>query len=533
MSGISSLLLGIVFALTSAAAPADASDRSAAAFCAALALVNDGKVDTQGLTELEAVARVAETLRASAPPAIERDLVTLHETVAAWADGTTGRMPMARTFAVLTDPGFAGVQGRIADYIAEQCDLRLGTGEYRVASDAIRAGRCPAWPRVGSPLTFNHFPNLPDIAGGNYFANDFWLGPGDPPRPGMFEAEPGGWAVFHGQYPRARYFAYHPNDQDLNNLKTLRDVDLDPDAGSVNPFREPAKPGSRNTYTAKLVFDIAPAEPEANTAYVGAKKDGIHPNFALTNLLRLYASDLGDGPNSGGVPLPAVTIFGADGKRQQHFPECEPYVEGEDPPRTDILFPSLPIADPRPQATPTWSTSSNFEAPSDTLANADVQYLATHFSRRFGDIFVVRGKFATTPNSRGGEPVSAKGKDARLWTLCVYNFWSGAASDCMLDHEARIDADGFYTIVVSERENRPANLEAQSASWLDWGAFLDGQLTYRMVYREDPLVRRIAFALNGGRVDAATRAYVPVATPCTKARFEAEGWQGCLAGPGR
>ena len=332
-----------------------------------------------------------------------------------------------------------------------------------------------------------------------------------------------------GQYPRSRYFAYHPNDQDLNNLATLCDVDLDPDPGSVNPFREVPKPGSRNTYTAKLVFDLPPAEPERNASYVGAKKDGIHPNFAVMNLLRLYATDLGDHPNSGGAPLPAVTLYAADGSRQKHFSECEPYVEGEEPPRTSLLFPSLPIADPRPKATPGWSTSSNFEAPSDTLANADVQYLATHFSRRFGDLFVVRGKFATTPNSRSGEPVSAEGKDARLWTLCIYNFWSGAASDCMLDHEASVDANGFYTIVVSEEANRPANLAEQSASWLDWGPFLDGQLTYRMVYRDDPLVRRVAFALNGGKVDAATVPYVPVAVPCTKERFEKAGWRGCLA----
>lgn len=533
MSDVYKRSIAVALACVFGASTASARDPNTEAFCSELASVNRGEVDIRGLTELESLARVAETLRNAAPITIESDLVRLHATVAAWADGTTGRMPMARTFAVLTDPEFAGVQGRIADFIAEQCGLRLGSGQYRVASDATRVGRCPAWPRVGSPLTFNHFPNLPDISGGNYFANDFWLGSGKRPRPGMFKAEPGGWVEFKGQYPRARYFAYHPNDHELNNLPTLRDADLDPDPGSTNPFREPPKPGSGNRYTAKLVFGLAPADPEPNTSYIGATKDGIHPTLAVTNLLRLYASDIGDGPNSGGVPLPAVTLYGADGERKQHFPECEPYVAGEDPPRTDLLFPSLPIADPRPKRTPGWSTSSNFEAPSDTLANADVQYLSTHFSRRFGDIFVVRAKFASTPNSRGGEPVSAKGKDTRLWTLCVYNFWSGAASDCMLDHEARVDADGFYTIVVSEEANRPANLEEQSATWMDWGAFLDGQLTYRMVYRESPLPRRIAFALNGGYVDADTAAYVPVALPCTKQLFEKDGWQGCLAAAGQ
>jgi hypothetical protein len=290
--------------------------------------------------------------------------------------------------------------------------------------------------------------------------------------------------------------------------------------------------GDANYYTAWLVFDQAIGNPPPNTYYVGAKKSGIKPTRWLWNMLRLYASDLGDGPNSGGVPLPAVTIYDAKGKLIQHFDECEPFEAGEKHAGTDILFPVLPIADHRAVYPAAWSTSSNFDSPSDTLANADVQYLATFFSRRHGDIFVVRARKLKTVNSRKGEPVSSRAVDIRLFTLCTYNIWSGSARDCMLDQELREDEEGFYTLVVSDAENRPENLEEMNATWIDWGPYLDGQLTYRMVYRGNEYARRIAFALNGGYVPSGMEDYVPRSAPCSADRFEQAGWKGCFSDAG-
>ena len=504
--------------------------RGAEDFCSTLEQVNSGSVETSDVSELAGHAKVVDTLlRAAEDQALRDDLIQLRDTFAAWAHAVDGQVPMQATFAILRDPELAGVQGRIADYIAEECGIRLGDGRYKVGTDASRRGRCPAWPSVGNPMTFNHFPNLPDISGGNYFAQRFWvLDSGETP-PGMFGVEAGGRVRIRGQYPQARYFAFHPNDEDLNNLKTLRDRDLDPDPGSVNPFREEPDTSGPHYYTAWLVFDQPPAEPAANTYYVGARKDGIKPTRWVWNMLRLYASDLGNGPNSGGVPLPAVTLFDREGEIVQHFDECEPFLPGEAHPETDILFPVLPIADHRAEDPPTWSTSSNFDSPSDTLANADVQYLLTTFSRRFGDIMVIRARQLKTPNTREGEPVSDPDSDIRLFTLCTYNIWSGSARQCLLDQDLLVDDEGFYTLVIADEAHRPANLESERATWIDWGPYLDGQLTWRMVYRENPFARRIAFALNGGYVPDSMQDYIPKAIPCTRARFEEAGWQGCLA----
>ncbi|MCZ6831861.1 MAG: hypothetical protein O7F73_20165 [Gammaproteobacteria bacterium] len=503
-------------------------EEQAQLFCDTLERVNSGGMNTDSLPELAGHAKVLRTLLDVAPAVIEGDLRQFHAIFASWAGAVSGDNPMLQTFRELSDPSLAGAEGRIGDYIADACGLRIGDGSYVEADRPSAQDICPGWPRIGSPLTFNNFPNLPDISGANYFANDFMMSRVGLALGDAFAVEPGGWVELHGQYPRARYFAYHPNDFDLNNLKTLRDVDLDPDPGSVNPFREVPAPGSKNYYTAKLVFTAAPDAPESNTSYVGVKKDGESSNRYLFNMLRLYASDIGDGPNSGGVPLPAVTIYAADGSVSQHFEECDLYAEGRPLLKTDLKFPELPIADHRARRTPVWSSSSNFDAPSDTLANADVQYLSTVYSRRFGNIFVLRAKYLTAPNTRSGEPVSTPGYDVRLYTLCNYNIWAGNAIDCMLDTELKVGDDGYYTLVISDQENRPGNLAAEQATWMDWGPFLDGQISFRHVFRENPRVSEIAAALDGTAVSESTQPYVPIALPCNTSTFEQGGWEACL-----
>jgi hypothetical protein len=514
--------------IITACGPSQTPEEQSIAFCEALTRVNAGGIDTTNMAELEGHEAVLAALLNVAPDAIADDLKQFHGVFESWAMAVSGENDMLDTFEELQKPSLAGAEGRIGDYIAQHCGLRLGDGSYREAPRASAQAICPGWPRIGSPLTFNNFPNLPDISGANYFGNDFFMSSLGVSVNDAFPVEPGGRVELRGQYPRSRYFAYHPNDMDLNNLKTLRDVDLDPDPGSVNPFREIPAPGSKNYYTAKLVFTEPSQTPAPNTSYVGTKKDGTTTNRYLINMLRLYASDLGDGANSGGVPLPAVTILVADGEMTQLFDECDLYAEGNDPLRSELLFPALPIADHRAAIPPYWSTSSNFEAPSDTLANADVQYLATVYSRRYGDIFVVRAKHLTAPDTRAGESHSATDKDVRLYTLCTYNIWAGSAVDCMLDNELAVDPQGYYTLVISDQAHRPSNLEPMHATWIDWGPYLDGQLSYRHVYRENPIVQEIAKGVLGQSVSEELRPFIPVATPCNRDEFEAGGWQACF-----
>jgi hypothetical protein len=528
---ISSVLL-FVSALLTGCDHGD-SPEDIATFCRTLDKVNTGALNTDGLGELDGHVLVVQTLLQSSPSSIRTDLTRVHDTLDAWAGAVSGEKSMIETFEQLSDPRLIGSEGRVTDYIAKYCGVDLDGIPWVEAEAGGTQDTCKAWPRIGTPLTFNNFPNLPDIAGSNYFSNTFFISKwaaffGVDTIKGAFVVEPGGKAVIHGQYPNARYFAFHPNDMDLNNLKTLRDEELKPDEGSTNPFQGIASGHQKNYYTATLEFSPPQTEPAPNTSYVGLRKDGVTKNRFVMNLLRMYHVDAGDGPGSGDVPLPALSIYDANGALVKHFEECNLFTPDVPEFTTEQIFPAFPVIDHRPRNPPQWTTSSNFDAPSDTLANADVQYLATHYSSRFGNIFVVRGKYLTAPDTRNGESPASPDKQVRLYNICTYNFWNGGANQCLLENQLQRDEDGYYTLVVSNEKNRPNNLQAQAATWMNWGPYLDGQLQYRYVYRENPIVMAIAAAAEGKSISSELRPYVPVAAACNAKDFERGGWEACL-----
>ncbi|MFK7731592.1 MAG: hypothetical protein AB8B48_08225 [Pseudomonadales bacterium] len=502
-------------------------------FCSTLESVNSGSIDAGSATDIDVQSLTTAAMLAASPPTLKEDWLTIHEAISGWAAAISGDQTMLDTFAGLTDADLVSAQGRVTDYIAAHCGIDLGGPRWNPAEPPESGDRCPAWPRIITPLTSNHFPNLPDIAGSNYFAHNIVISKwahklGIKQLRGAFIVPPGGWVEYHGQYPEARYFAYHPNDMDLNNLPTLRDKDLQPDPGSVNPFVKQPVLNRSNYYTARLVFGPEPEQIAPNTSYVGVKKDRVSANRFLVSMLRLYHVDAGNVPGSGNVPLPAVSFYNADGSIDRHFEACDLFDNTAAEIRTKRVFPALPLIDNRAKWLPEWSVSSNYGAPSDTMANADVQYIGTEYSSRFGELLVIRAKFLSAPDTRRGEPISTKNKQVRLYNMCTYNFWNGAAIQCKLDNDLLRDEEGFYTIVASSDKNRPDNLKRNSATWFDTGRFLDGQFQYRFVYRENDYVEAIADGVSGKPISAQLEKYVPHAVHCQKAVFERGGWLACL-----
>jgi hypothetical protein len=88
----------------------------------------------------------------------------------------------------------------------------------------------------------------------------------------------------------------------------------------------------------------------------------------------------------------------------------------------------------------------------------------------------------------------------------------------------------FYTIVVSEPEDRPANATLENGvTWLDWGPFLDGRLPMRNLMVDDPFWVDLAEAVDTGVVSPGfDESYVPVAAHCHTAIFEKDGIEGCF-----
>ncbi|RLQ20489.1 hypothetical protein DWB85_17210 [Seongchinamella sediminis] len=490
-------------------------------FCERLQQLLDGQLPiAHGHNEFIGHADTIRQLLEVAPAAIRDDLQALYDLLAEARDARG--LAVLGVFPKLCRPELAAIEGRIADYIAEHCGLRLDDGHY-VVGELTGKPLSTAWPGAGSPLTNNRFPYLLDTSASNYFSNRFWSGPGAPPD---FVAVPeGGHVVLRGQYLRCRYFAFHPCDIDTNTLPTLIDADIEPDAGSVNPFRQACGEGDDTCFTVKLRFLPRPAEPEPNTIYAGEKKHG-GDNQAVFLLLRTTDSVLGaDPPNSTGVPLPSMTVVAADGSVVEHHESCLPYADGQYPVET-THFAALPIPDYRAQvAAGKFSSRSNWGLPYDILASDDILYLGCPYSRRLGEVFVIRGKAFRTPDTPR-EPVYLQQAQIRGFTITNYNFWAGICNDAIVDRDLVLDAEGYFTVVVSGPENRPRNASADNqVNWMDWGPYLDGQLTFRLLLRTNPLLLRLRELAEGGAEDSELQPYLPRMGHCAKAEFETAGWQ--------
>lgn len=472
-------------------------------------------------------AEVLSALLEVAPDAIRDDLAFLHDLIADARDASGAAV--LGIFPRLTDPQLANVEGRISDYTADHCGIRLGDGRYE-AGKLVGESRVPGWPGLGSPLTNNRFPYLLDTSASNYFSNRFWHGENGPP--GFIGVPTGGRVVFRGEYLRARYFAFHPSDFDTNTLPTLVDVDIDPDPGSANPYRGPVPDGAGRRFTATLDFGPRPAEPARNTCYVAHKRGG-EPNPAVFNILRTTGSVLGASPpNSTGVLLPSVDVYDAAGNPTLHFDEADPYPPGEEPPVETTHFAPLPIPDWRGLARPgALDVKSNWGLPYDILASDDISYLGTMYSRRWGEVFVVRAMAFATPRTPEEPPWSERAQ-VRAFTVTNYNFWAGIANTSLIDREIARDADGAMTLVVSTAEDRPANATVDDGcTWFDWGPYLDGQLTFRFLIRRNPLLVALRRAVEHGEVSAEIAPYVPKTGHCSKVAFERDGWRAAIPAP--
>ena len=507
--------------------PTDDGSEPDSALCTTLGAINADEADLPVLPPYDHLAEVTALLAADASdPQLRADLELMSSSLGGVTATSEAGEPVLPALAALMAPDLVEAEHRVAMQLAERCGVLLADpstwpptpSQSTVATGEDARSRCEAWPQQTNALLNNRFPYTIDTSGANYWGF-------------RYSVDPGGWIELHGRYPDARYFSILPNDEDTNNLAQLTDVHIDPDPGSTNPWRTTEPTDGDDTYTVRLRFDEPPEDPEPNTSYVGLRADGTTPSQSGQVVFRIYGSDEGDHPNSAGVPLPAVTVYGPDGAVLSEHPECDPYPDGppDIEPSEVPSMPPLPFVSQRTPAEPTLSASSAYEQQVDLLSNPDVQYLSFFFSQRYGDLVVVRGEAITTPDTRSGESPSYEGMDAQGWTLCSYNVAAGIANTCLLDHELPVDQDGYYTAVVSRAEDRPDNATTDDGvGWLDWGPYLDNQVSFRLFPRSSEVAEAIAADVEAGE---RTDPHTPEAVYCTRETFEAGGADACFGSP--
>jgi hypothetical protein len=161
--------------------------------------------------------------------------------------------------------------------------------------------------------------------------------------------------------------------------------------------------------------------------------------------------------------------------------------------------------------------------------NPDNVYVATTVSYQPGRVVVVRGKAPTFPDTRHGVLITGD-EQVRFWSMCTNELRKPyPVTECSADDETSLDANGFYTYVISTPEDRPADTPSTAGStWLDWGAT---DVPVLLLLRH--MLASSSFAQSATHVEPGTLAadvmgdFAPHGMYCEKAAFEQGGAAAC------
>ena len=360
----------------------------------------------------------------------------------------------------------------------------------------------------------------------NYFVQPYYLTAGNQ-------------IVVHGVYPYSRYFsfiAYGSDGLPINNV-SIHDQQILPDAGSENPFST-ANPPTNNDQR-QYTLRISSSQPPFPSNTIAGLPSGVSQGFGFL-LYRIYLADDSKDP-AAGVPLPTITT--ASGTHRT----CS---RGE-----RAIFNKLfePVADRLvAQSAPAPSTvvrgASLFRRAGDLgglFPNPDNQYVFQASNWTPGTIIVIRGKAMTFPDTRhGGSTTEAT--DVRYWSMCSNELADPyPAVACASDDETAVDADGYYTYVVSMAKDRPKNATtAKGVTWLAWAKAGTKQVPPNTTYLRtmlpgdgfDHAVQSVpspqgeSADVLAGEAALAMAEYYPQGVLCTTTTFEAGGVDACFAG---
>ena len=333
-------------------------------------------------------------------------------------------------------------------------------------------------------------PNLYPDVGSTYFVAQYKL-------------PAGASLTFHGKFGHLRYMSWtmfgRPGTLgQIASADHLRDFRIEPDKGSVNPFRPGGKrTGGPRRYTFHVVSGPIPAERAPNTIYTQTTD----PNTRLGMSIRNYLADRGrDGTGDAGLPKLVLNL--ADGTEVRGDAACAALDPIEDVSTSTFpvgLWKTLVAASPDPVNAPAadpprwekfWNASYNVAGafiadpaeraatypPTETggfQANPDTSYLLTPTSLKYGRILTVSGKMPTFPKTLpDAKRWTPRDYQVRYWSLCSGSSpVTGLGYDCVYDQQVPLAKHRRYTLVVGRHGDRPANARRKCGyRWINFGA---------------------------------------------------------------
>lgn len=399
-----------------------------------------------------------------------------------------------------------------------QSEGRFGVHVNRSAVELARLNTC-AW----------QGPYVADLPGRNLALLDagaaYWS---------FFGTLPEGAKVYiEGEYPRARYFSLNSYRMDGSTgpYHSLIDKDIAPLAGRPpNPYLTGALRHTKSKYRVELKFDddhdsennrisenqllVDLFEESDYQAKVKSDPLGVFPTFSsdvdgFQLIYRIYMHD-SDVNAAGGIELPRVHVE-LDGKLISDQTEVcallkakkevvestlmdpesqyghllkigNPYTakgyfnnEGDSDPDPDIIWRKSFSQGHNMRCIWLGNCEYSGEGRSGFYGNNDNAYLSAWVDRRRGEVVITRAKTPITPMTIGGNKRFEDGDaELRYWSMCSYEFYSQRVVDCIFDEQLLLDSKRVYAIVLSKKEDRPANATEECGyNWLKFSEYGD------------------------------------------------------------
>jgi hypothetical protein len=418
---------------------------------------------------------------------------------------------------------------------------------------------CSWWAKT-TPETLN--VAFPDAAA------TYWTTP--------FYAEEGLEIKVEGTYPDARYMSFNVYDEaggsfEANGVSSgIADYEVDPNAGSANPFQTMGEAGG--SFSVTLSGDAKPGD--ANTLPLAPEGEAGGTTAPLGFLLyRVYLPTGGNGT----VKLPELTLV-KDGQ-EVALPRC-PAPSGKLATAVRSKVASTKVAKylgPKLQGKPTKQILKGLlklgkavkggesegtkpcrvsECPpamkffrasaastNSFFPNVDNAYVSALFRPVAGKVVVVRGKAPTTPSGTSPVPWPQQSLQLRYFSLCnnVYRSpWpvvadpiagGGTEYGCAADFETKLNASGEYAYVVATPGQRAA-VEGAGGTFIPLSTTQPHArqiLIFRNMLPNENFTHAVQNAPQNASptgAAAAMGAYYPRAYRCTLAQFEA-GARAC------
>ena len=375
-----------------------------------------------------------------------------------------------------------------------------------------------------------------------------------------FITPPGAVLTLKGRFPHARYSSLNAYTDDGVSTGSLRDGEIRPDPGSINPSIPGRDRRAKNrSYTVTVLGEPRPADPAPNTLYAEPVA-GAHQDV----LYRVYIPDKGR-DRAGGTGLPVPSLELEDGTVLTGQPLCEAMNSIHDY-TNQLISPNLynlllqgkgPESVSTNPALPTLAFGKYFNLPTSLARygtqndldiawannpdyvgtqydNSDARYMTAAYSFDYGQVLAVHGRLPTTPVTFDGNRRTKAGQLVE-WDMCiVQSLVTTKTWRCVFDEQLPMRSrKRNYVISISPRAQRPSNARLRcGVYWMEADPEGDGagrpkvgQLLTRNVIPSKDFGKSSWSVPTPFAADAARtmRPFYPWGTYFSKSKFEAKG----------